>query len=116
MVWYDANPSDLNDLPPEMTAKKYVKYMSGEAAILRRAKADWAKGDRSASFCDAVVHAIAGAHVDTQLPNAISAKLVIAKVALLGSSSERRHGFWHTAVLLSASHHLSRSLRAVQAH
>ncbi|WP_443112281.1 alkyl sulfatase dimerization domain-containing protein [Cupriavidus sp. IDO] len=48
MAWYDANPSDLNDLPPEMAAKKYVKYMSGEAAILRRAKAVWDKGDRSA--------------------------------------------------------------------
>lgn len=45
MGWYNANPSDLNDLPPEPAAKKYVQYMGGEAAVLKRAKADFAKGE-----------------------------------------------------------------------
>ncbi|PWK34984.1 alkyl/aryl-sulfatase [Cupriavidus plantarum] len=45
MGWYDGNPSDLNNLPPEMAAKKYVEYMGGEAAVLRRAKADFDKGE-----------------------------------------------------------------------
>lgn len=45
MGWYDGNPSDLNNLPPEMAAKKYVEYMGGEAAVLRRARADFDKGD-----------------------------------------------------------------------
>jgi alkyl sulfatase BDS1-like metallo-beta-lactamase superfamily hydrolase len=45
MGWYNANPSDLNDLPPEPAAKKYVEYMGGEAAVLTRAKADLAKGE-----------------------------------------------------------------------
>ena len=45
MGWYNANPSDLNDLPPEPAAKKYVEYMGGEAAVLKRAKADFDKGE-----------------------------------------------------------------------
>ena len=36
MGWYDGNPSDLNDLPPEPAAKKYVEYMGGEAAVLEQ--------------------------------------------------------------------------------
>jgi alkyl sulfatase BDS1-like metallo-beta-lactamase superfamily hydrolase len=45
MGWYDANPSSLNDLPPEPEAKKYVEYMGGEAAVLKRAQADFDKGE-----------------------------------------------------------------------
>lgn len=45
MGWYDANPSSLNDLPPESEAKKYVEYMGGEAAAIQRAKADFDKGE-----------------------------------------------------------------------
>lgn len=45
MGWYNGNPSDLNDLPPEPAAKKYVEYMGGEAAILKRAKLDFDKGE-----------------------------------------------------------------------
>jgi alkyl sulfatase BDS1-like metallo-beta-lactamase superfamily hydrolase len=45
MGWYDGNPSDLNDLPPEPAARKYVEYMGGEAAVMDRARADFAKGE-----------------------------------------------------------------------
>ena len=45
MGWYDGNPSDLNDLPPEPAAKKYVEYMGGEDAVLKRAHADFDKGE-----------------------------------------------------------------------
>ena len=45
MGWYDGNPSDLNNLPPEPAAKKYVEYMGGEAAVLARARADFDKGE-----------------------------------------------------------------------
>src|SRR5262245_37382964 len=38
MGFYDANPTTLNQLPPEPVAKKYVEYMGGEAAILKKAK------------------------------------------------------------------------------
>jgi alkyl sulfatase BDS1-like metallo-beta-lactamase superfamily hydrolase len=45
MGWYDANPTTLNQLPPEPAAKKYVEYMGGENAILKRAKADFDEGE-----------------------------------------------------------------------
>jgi alkyl sulfatase BDS1-like metallo-beta-lactamase superfamily hydrolase len=45
MGWYDGNPANLHTLPPEPAAKKYVEYMGGEAALLARARADFAKGE-----------------------------------------------------------------------
>lgn len=45
MGWYTGNPSDLNNLPPEMLAKKTVAYMGGEKAILKKAKKDFDKGE-----------------------------------------------------------------------
>jgi alkyl sulfatase BDS1-like metallo-beta-lactamase superfamily hydrolase len=45
MGWYNGNPSDLNDLPPEPAARKYVEYMGGEDAVLKRAQSDFDKGE-----------------------------------------------------------------------
>lgn len=45
MGFYDANPSTLDQLPPEEAASKYVEYMGGAASILARARADFGKGD-----------------------------------------------------------------------
>ena len=43
--WYDANPVNLNPLPPVESGKKYVEYMGGADAILTRARADFDKGE-----------------------------------------------------------------------
>jgi len=43
--WYDANPANLNPLPPVERGKKYVEYMGGAEAAIRRAREDFAKGD-----------------------------------------------------------------------
>ncbi|VIO70041.1 alkyl/aryl-sulfatase [Bradyrhizobium ivorense] len=43
--WYDANPVNLDPLPPVEAGKKYVEYMGGADAILKRAAADFAKGE-----------------------------------------------------------------------
>ncbi|WP_375779698.1 alkyl/aryl-sulfatase [Bradyrhizobium sp. ma5] len=43
--WYDANPVNLDALPPVEAGKKYVEYMGGADAILKRAAADFAKGE-----------------------------------------------------------------------
>jgi alkyl sulfatase BDS1-like metallo-beta-lactamase superfamily hydrolase len=43
--WYDANPVNLDPLPPVDAGKKYVEYMGGAEALLARAKADFAKGE-----------------------------------------------------------------------
>ncbi|MDE3113999.1 MAG: MBL fold metallo-hydrolase [Pseudomonadota bacterium] len=38
MGWYDANPANLNPLPPEPAAKKYVAAMGGAEAVIARAE------------------------------------------------------------------------------
>src|SRR5882724_180030 len=43
--WYDANPVNLDPLPPVESGKKYVEYMGGADAILDRARKDFAKGE-----------------------------------------------------------------------
>jgi alkyl sulfatase BDS1-like metallo-beta-lactamase superfamily hydrolase len=43
--WYDANPANLDPLPPVEAGKKFVEYMGGADAILSRARADFDKGE-----------------------------------------------------------------------
>jgi len=43
--WYDANPVNLDPLPPVQAGIKYVEYMGGSEAILARARKDFAKGE-----------------------------------------------------------------------
>ena len=43
--WYDANPVNLNPLPPSDTAKKLVEYLGSTDAVLRKARKDFEKGD-----------------------------------------------------------------------
>jgi alkyl sulfatase BDS1-like metallo-beta-lactamase superfamily hydrolase len=43
--WYDANPVNLDPLPPVEAGKKFVEYMGGGDAILARAAKDFAKGE-----------------------------------------------------------------------
>ena len=43
--WFDGNPANLDPLPPVAAGKKYVEYMGGSAAIIARAKKDFARGN-----------------------------------------------------------------------
>jgi linear primary-alkylsulfatase len=43
--WYDANPVNLDPLPPVESGRKYVEYMGGADAILERARKDFANGE-----------------------------------------------------------------------
>lgn len=43
--WYDANPVNLDPLPPVEAGRKYVAYMGGAETLLARARADYAKGE-----------------------------------------------------------------------
>ena len=43
--WYDANPANLNPLPPVESAKKYVEYMGGAKAVIAKAREDFRKGE-----------------------------------------------------------------------
>jgi alkyl sulfatase BDS1-like metallo-beta-lactamase superfamily hydrolase len=43
--WYDANPANLNPLPPVERGRKYVEYMGGAEAAIARAREDFARGE-----------------------------------------------------------------------
>jgi len=43
--WYDANPATLNPLAPVERGQKYVEYMGGAEAAIRRAREDYARGE-----------------------------------------------------------------------
>ena len=45
LSWYDGNPCNLNPLPPAPAARKFVEYMGGAAAVIDRARTDFAKGE-----------------------------------------------------------------------
>ncbi len=94
MGWYDANPSDLNDLPPEPAAKKYVEYMGGEEAVLERAQADFDKGEYRWV-------AMALKHVVFANPNSVAGKNLLADTyEQLGYQAES--GPWRSVYLQGA--------------
>jgi alkyl sulfatase BDS1-like metallo-beta-lactamase superfamily hydrolase len=43
--WYDGNPAHLNPLPPVERGRKYVEYMGGAEAVIRRAREDFERGE-----------------------------------------------------------------------
>ncbi|BAM91158.1 conserved hypothetical protein [Bradyrhizobium oligotrophicum S58] len=43
--WYDANPVNLDPLPPVEAGRKYVAYMGGAETLLARAREDFTKGE-----------------------------------------------------------------------
>ncbi len=43
--WYDANPANLDPLPPVESGRKFVEYMGGADAILDRARRDFDRGE-----------------------------------------------------------------------
>ncbi len=45
MGWYNGHPSDLNNLPPEMAAKKYMAFMGGEEQVLKKAQQSFDNGE-----------------------------------------------------------------------
>jgi alkyl sulfatase BDS1-like metallo-beta-lactamase superfamily hydrolase len=45
LSWYDGNPCNLHALPPAPAAAKFVEYMGGAAAVITRARADFARGE-----------------------------------------------------------------------
>jgi alkyl sulfatase BDS1-like metallo-beta-lactamase superfamily hydrolase len=43
--WYDGHPANLNPLPVSDGAEKYVAYMGGAAAVVAKARQDFARGE-----------------------------------------------------------------------
>ncbi len=43
--WYDGNPANLDPLPPEISAARYIDYMGGADNVLAKARASFDNGD-----------------------------------------------------------------------
>lgn len=92
--WYDANPANLNPLPPVERGRKYVEYMGGAAAVLARAREDFARGEYRfvAEATSHVVFADPG--------NAEARRLGAAALEQMGYAAES--ATWRNAYLLGA--------------
>ena len=92
--WYDANPANLNPLPPVEFAKKTVEYMGGAEAVLARGREDFKKGEFRwvASAMNQVVHA--------DPANRAARELGADALEQLGYQSEA--GTWRSAYLVGA--------------
>lgn len=92
--WYDANPANLNPLPPVAYAKKTVEYMGGADAVLARAREDFRKGEFRwvASAMSQVVYA--------DPTNRAARELGADALEQMGYQSEA--GTWRSAYLVGA--------------
>lgn len=92
--WYDANPANLNPLPPVAYAKKTLDYMGGADAVLARARDDFHKGEFRwvASAMSQVVYA--------DPSNRAARELGADALEQLGYQSEA--GTWRSAYLVGA--------------
>src|SRR6195952_2938089 len=92
--WYDANPVNLDPLPPVESGKKYVEYMGGAEAIFDRAKKDFAEGQFR--FVAQAVSHLVFADPDNQAARALLADTF----EQLGYASES--STWRNAYLFGA--------------
>ena len=92
--WYDANPVNLDPLPPVEAGKKYVEYMGGADAILSRAARDFANGEFR--FVAQAVSHLVFAEPDNQAARALLADTL----EQLGYSAES--ATWRNAYLFGA--------------
>lgn len=93
--WYDANPANLNPLPPAERAAKTVEYMGGAAAALAKAREDFGKGDYR------WVAEVANAVVFAEPENREARALAADALEQLGYQSES--ATWRNAYLQGAS-------------
>lgn len=94
MGWYDANPVHLAELTPTESAKKYVEYMGDTNEILKKAKADFDKGEYQwvAEITNVLVYAD---------PNNKDARYLCAD-ALEQLAYQAESGTWRNAYLSGA--------------
>jgi alkyl sulfatase BDS1-like metallo-beta-lactamase superfamily hydrolase len=92
--WYDANPANLNPLPPVERGRKYVEYMGGAEAAIGRAREDFARGEYR-FVAEAMSHL-----VFADGSNAEARQLGAAALEQLGYAAES--ATWRNAYLLGA--------------
>ena len=92
--WYDANPANLNPLPPVERGRKYVEYMGGAAAVVARARQDFERGEYR-FVAEAMSHV-----VFADPANAEARQLKADALEQLGYAAES--ATWRNAYLLGA--------------
>lgn len=92
--WYDANPVNLNLLPPEESAKKLVEYLDDEDKVLEKAYEDYEKGEYQ------WVAQITKELVFANPENKEARELCAAALEQLGYQAES--GTWRNAYLVGA--------------
>jgi alkyl sulfatase BDS1-like metallo-beta-lactamase superfamily hydrolase len=92
--WYDANPAHLNPLPPVERGRKYVEYMGGAAAVIERAREDFARGEYR-FVTEAMSHVVFADPSNTEARN-----LGADALEQLGYAAES--GAWRNAYLVGA--------------
>lgn len=94
MGWYDANPVNLNALPPEQYAAKLVEYLGDTQQVLEMAKADMEAGEYQwvAQITNALVYAD---------PENLQARYLCAD-ALEQLGYQAESGPWRNAYLTAA--------------
>ncbi|HEY7542814.1 MAG TPA: alkyl sulfatase dimerization domain-containing protein [Methylomirabilota bacterium] len=92
--WYDANPANLNPLPPVERGRKYVEYMGGADAVMRRARADFARGEYR-FVAEALSHVVFADPANTE-----ARRLGADALEQLGYAAES--ATWRNAYLLGA--------------
>ena len=94
MGWYDANPVNLNPLEPTESAKKWVEYLGDTNEVLRKAKADFDKGEYQwvAEVTNVLIYAD---------PENTAARLLCAD-ALEQLGYQAESGTWRNAYLSAA--------------
>lgn len=95
MGWYDANPANLNPLPPVEASRKTVEYMGGAEAVIARAREDFSRGNYRwvASVMSRVVFA--------DPTNRAARELCADALEQLGYKAES--AIWRNAYLVGAS-------------
>jgi alkyl sulfatase BDS1-like metallo-beta-lactamase superfamily hydrolase len=93
--WYDANPANLNPLPPVERGRKYVEYMGGAEAAITRARGDFARGDYR-FVAEAMSHVVFADPTNTEARG-----LGADALEQLGYAAES--ATWRNAYLLGAS-------------
>lgn len=93
--WYDANPANLDPLPPVEAARRTIDYMGGAEAVLRRAREDFRAGNYRwvASVSNQLVFADPG--------NREARELAADALEQLGYQAEA--GSWRNAYLVGAA-------------
>jgi alkyl sulfatase BDS1-like metallo-beta-lactamase superfamily hydrolase len=112
LSWYDGNPCNLHPLPPAPAARKFVEYMGGAAAVIAKARVDFAKGEFRwvAQVMKEVVYAepdnieARALCADALEQMGYQAESATWRNAFLYGAQELRHGVFRipTRILLSA--------------